>query len=236
MRLLVFQHTPGEHPGRFTGLIAQAGDTAHVVRLFDGEVIPDLTGFDALLVMGGPMDVWEEDAHPWLRPEKAAIAEWAGAGRPYLGVCLGHQLLVEAMGGRCGKMKVPEIGVNPIGLTDEGRADGLLDGLPDPLRVMQWHGVEAEALPEGTTLLASNTACHAQAIRVGARAWGVQFHPEIDEGLVSYWMGDPGNRAAAINWLGSPEAADRFASDSAAHVPLAARQSAALYARLRGSA
>ncbi|MBZ8118062.1 type 1 glutamine amidotransferase [Roseovarius sp. LXJ103] len=235
MRVLVFQHTAGEHPACFTSLIAEAGDSAHTVRLWEGDDIPDLAAFDAMLVMGGPMDVWEENAHPWLRPEKAAIAEWVGAGRAYLGVCLGHQLLVEAMGGRCAKMVIPEIGVSPVGLTKEGRADGLLAGLPDPLRVMQWHGVEAETLPEGTTLLASNPACHAQAIRVGNRAWGVQFHPEIDEGLVGYWMGDPGNRAAAIEWLGSAKAADQFASDSAAHVPLAAQQSAALYARLRGA-
>jgi len=235
MRLLVFQHTAGEHPATFSQHVAQAGDVACVVRLWEGEAIPDLAGFDAMLVMGGPMDVWEEDAYPWLRAEKAAIAAWAGASRPYLGVCLGHQLLVEAMGGRCGKMAVPEIGVGPVHVTEDGRYDGLLAGLPDPLRVMQWHGVEAEALPEGTAVLASNPACHAQAIRVGRRAWGVQFHPELDAGLITWWMGDPGNRAAAISWLGSEEKADQFAADSAAHVPLATRQSAALYARLRGS-
>lgn len=235
MRLLILQHTDGEHPAAFTGAIARAGDQATIVHLHRGEVIPDLALFDALLVLGGPMDVWEEDAHPWLRAEKRAIAEWCTAARPYLGVCLGHQLLVEAMGGQCRKMAVPEIGVAPVHLSDAGRGEAIFAGLPPALPVMQWHGVEAEHLPPDTTLLASNAACHAQAIRVGARAWGVQFHPEINEGLLAFWMGDPANRAAAIDWLGSPEAADRFAADSAAHVPMAARQTAALYAGLRGA-
>ncbi|MEB8387344.1 type 1 glutamine amidotransferase [Rhodobacteraceae bacterium KMM 6894] len=235
MRLLILQHTQGEHPAAFTGQIALAGDTATTVHLYKGEVIPDLALFDAMLVLGGPMDVWEEDAHPWLRAEKRAIANWVSAKRPYLGVCLGHQLLVEAMGGHCAKMAVPEVGVFPVDLTDAGRAAPIFDGLPGPLPVMQWHGVEAQVLPPDTTLLASNAACHAQAIRVGPRSWGVQFHPEIDEGLLGFWMGDPANRAAAIEWLGSTEAADRFAADSVAHVPMAARQTAALYAGLRAA-
>lgn len=235
MRLLILQHTDGEHPAAFTGVIARAGDTATIVRLHRGEAVPDLALFDALLVLGGPMDVWQEDAHPWLRAEKRTIAQWVGAGQPYLGVCLGHQLLVEAMGGRCAKMAVPEVGVLPVHLTDAGRGAPIFAGLPDPLAVMQWHGVEAKVLPPDTTLLATNAACHAQAIRVGPRAWGVQFHPEIDDGLLGFWMDDPANRAAAIAWLGSAQASDQFATHSAAHVPMAARQTAALYAGLRGA-
>ncbi|MCZ4354409.1 type 1 glutamine amidotransferase [Roseovarius aestuarii] len=235
MKLLILQHTDGEHPAAFTGQIALARDDATIVRLHRGEIIPDLALFDAMLVMGGPMDVWEEDTHPWLVAEKRAIANWVGTGRPYLGVCLGHQLLVEAMGGRCRKMDRPEVGVFPIQLSEAGLVAPIFTGLPNPLRVMQWHGVEADVLPADTTLLASNAACRAQAIRVGTRAWGVQFHPEIDEGLLSFWMGDPANRAAAIDWLGSAQAADEFAADSAAHVPMAARQTAALYSGLRAA-
>lgn len=238
MRALIFQHTAGEHPGAFSRHIAAAGDTAHAVHFHKGDAIPEFAGFDALIVMGGPMDVWDEDAHPWLVAEKRAIASWVQGGRPYLGVCLGHQLLVEAMGGKCAKMAVPEVGVMPMALTAAGGADPVLSRLPGPrdtLRVMQWHGVEAARLPDRATLLAENANCAVQAIRVGTRAWGVQFHPEITDDLCAYWMTDPANRAAAIKWLGSAEAADKFAADSAAHVPSALKNSAALYEGLRAA-
>ncbi len=240
MRVLIFQHTAGEHPASFTDHIAAAGDKALVVHLYKGEAIPDLALFDAAIVMGGPMDVWEEEAHPWLRPEKRAIAAWVESGRAYLGVCLGHQLLVEAMGGTCARMAVPEVGVMHMMLTEAGCADAVLSRLPGanvgPVRVMQWHGVEATRLPSDTALLALNENCPVQAIRIGARAWGVQFHPEITDDHCAYWMTDPGNRAAAIEWLGSAVAADQFAADSAAHVLTALQNSAALYAGLRAAA
>ncbi|MFX0546440.1 type 1 glutamine amidotransferase [Roseovarius sp. S1116L3] len=240
MRVLILQHTEGEHPAAFADHIMAAGDEPHVVHLYRGEAIPGFAPFDAMLVMGGPMDVWEEDAHRWLVPEKRAIADWVRGGRPYLGVCLGHQLLVEAMGGACGKMAVPEVGVMPMKLTAMGRADPVLSRLPAVadagLRVMQWHGVEATRLPGDTAVLAENDYCRVQAIRVGRRAWGMQFHPEITDDLCSFWMKDPGNRAAAIAWLGSVAAADQFAADSEAHVPTALRNSAALYDGLRAAA
>lgn len=228
MHVLVLQHIDGEHPAAFGDHIAAAGDTMVVVRLHRGEKIPNLEVFDAMIVMGGPMDVWETVENPWLIAEKAAIAQWVGAGRPYLGICLGHQLLIDAMGGECAMMKTPEIGILSI--------DHEIEGLPTPLPVMQWHGVEAVSLPENATVLGSNAACKVQAVRVGNRAWGVQFHPEIQAGLVTTWMTDLANHQCAVNWLGSQQAADDFAKASEAHVPDALIQSAALYKLLRDSA
>ena len=96
MNILVFQHIAIEHPGSFRDVMAAQGHTMHAIELDEGETIPPLDHFDALLVMGGPMDVWEEDKHPWLVAEKAAIRAWVSAGRPYLGMCLGEQLLAVA--------------------------------------------------------------------------------------------------------------------------------------------
>ncbi len=232
MRLLAFQHTPGEHPAAFADHAKATGDPVTAVRLYADEPIPDLAEFDALLVMGGPMDVWDVTVHPWLIPEKAAIASWIDAGRPFLGVCLGHQLMVEALGGRCAKLDVPEISVSPI---TRIAPDQILDQLPQSFPVMKWHGVAADVLPEDTTVLAESTACKVQAIRYRDHAWGVQFHPEITASVIPDWMEDPANKACAIDWLGSAAAAAKFAADSAKHVPNAMAQSAALYAGLRAA-
>ncbi len=104
MRFLVFQHLAVEHPGVFRDFFVEAGIEWDVVELDEGQPIPDLNDYDALWVMGGPMDVWEVDDHPWLVAEKAAIREAVNdRGMPFLGCCLGHQLLANALGGVCAK-------------------------------------------------------------------------------------------------------------------------------------
>lgn len=233
MRVLVFQHTPGEHPAAFADHANAAGDEMVIIHLYKGDAIPPMYGFDALLVMGGPMDVWETDENPWLIPEKAAIADWLRTGRPFLGVCLGHQLMIEALGGKCAKLPTPEISVSDITRTGP---DPIFDRLPKTFPVLKWNGVAAETLPDGVTVLASSPSCEVQAIRYGKCAWGVQFHPEITSELIADWMKDPANKECALNWLGSAQAAEAFASDAKNHADDAAVQSKALYAGLRQAA
>ncbi|WP_052068532.1 glutamine amidotransferase-related protein [Thalassobacter stenotrophicus] len=108
-----------------------------IVHLYRDDPIPDLAPYSHLMVMGGPMDVWEVEANPWIPAEIDAIARWVQTGHPYLGICLGHQLLAEATGGACAAMQTPEIGVTPIQRTDAAK-DPLLGALPrrfnEPLR------------------------------------------------------------------------------------------------------
>ncbi len=148
MKFLIFQHARVEHPAIFREFFAADGIDWHAIELDEGEPIPSLDGFDALMAFGGPMDVWQESAHPWLVAEKAAIRSWVCERRkPYLSICLGHQLLADALGGTVRKMDVPEIGVCEVTLNSAGASALLFRDLPLVIPVLQWHGAAVERVP-----------------------------------------------------------------------------------------
>jgi GMP synthase-like glutamine amidotransferase len=207
MRILVFQHVPVEHPGILRDFWAEKGHDWVAVELDAGEPIPDLADFDLMVVMGGPMDVWQEDLCPWLVPEKRAIATWVGElDRPYLGICLGHQLLAVALGGEVGPMAAPEVGFADVRLTAAGRTDPIFAGFPETFETFQWHGAEITRLPADTVVLAGNAACPTQAIRRGRHAWGFQYHVEITPATVPEWQVIPEYAASLEAALGAEEA------------------------------
>lgn len=219
MNILVLQHLRVEHSGIFAEFWREAGHTEHIVELDEGEAIPDLHGFDIMAVMGGPMDVWQEDAYPWLVKEKAAIRHWVrGLKRPYLGFCLGHQLLADALGGKVGLMERPEVGLTTIELTNIGRTDRLFNGVDPILRTLQWHGAEVSMPPMGGEILAENAACAIQAMRVGSHAYGFQYHMEITERTVDDWSQIPEYAASLDQVLGAEDAAC-LAQTVAPHLP-----------------
>lgn len=203
MHLLVFQHLPVENPGVFLEFWRDAGHTWDTVAFEDDAPIPEFDGYDLLAVMGGPMDVWQEDLHPWLPREKAAIRRWVlDLERPYLGICLGHQLLAEALGGRVGLMDRAEVGISRVTLTPAGRVDQLFQALGPELETLQWHGAEVTELPPDVEVLASSADCPVQAMRFGRHAYGIQFHIEITSATVAAWSEIPAYKASLEKALG----------------------------------
>ena len=197
MRILIFQHLDIETPGVFRDFWRGRRHVLTTSELDGGTAIPDLEEFDLLAVMGGPMDVWQKDVHPWLALEKAAIRQWVKyLEKPYFGICLGHQLLAEALGGEVALMQKPEVGLVDIHLTPAGQADRIFSDFPPTFQTLQWHSAEVSRMPEGGHVLARNKGCAVQAFKWGKWAFGFQYHTEIGPEAVSEWGRIPEYRAS----------------------------------------
>ena len=234
MKILVLQHVDVEHPGIFRDFFKADGLSWDTVELDAGDALPDVSAYDLMVVMGGPQDVWQEDKHPWLVAEKAAIRKFVvDLGRPYLGICLGHQLLAAAIGGEAAPGKTPEVGVLTVRQTQEGKDDPLFRGIADPIDVLQWHGAEVVRLPADTCVLASSDACAVQAFRYRDNAYGFQFHVEITEQTVADWAAIPVYAQALDAALGQG-AVGRLNSQVAAKLPTFNRNAKSIYDNFKG--
>ncbi len=189
MTALVITHTESEDPGHLSTWLPSAGLELQIVAPWRGEALPaTLDGFDALIVMGGPQQAWDDTSAPWLRETKDLLRTAVAGELPVFGVCLGAQLLAEATGGQVKPgADGPELGAKLVAKRDLASADPLFWDLPLSPVVVQWHWDVVTELPPDSTLLMSSTAYPHQAFRVGTCAWGIQFHIEADAAMVTRW-------------------------------------------------
>jgi GMP synthase-like glutamine amidotransferase len=182
-RALVVQHTAGEGLGWLQEWWPAFGLDVHPIHPYLGHRVPPLVEGDALVVLGGPMGAYDDEAAPWLPSVRDLLATAVDDGVPTMGICLGAQLLAVACGGEVQKgVEGPELGVDEVQV-DAG--DALLEA--GVLPVVQWHYDTVTRLPEGSVNLASSARYPVQAFRVGELAWGVQFHLEATQAMVTEW-------------------------------------------------
>jgi len=187
-KVLIIQQVPHEGPGRIGEVIEGGGIGLELIKAFEGQRIPESLDDDsALIVLGGPMGVCDDDRYPYLKDEISLIESALKAGAPVLGICLGSQLLARAAGARVYSGGVKEIGWYPLFINNEGRTERILEGLPSEIEVFQWHG-DTFDVPVGGVNLASSELFPNQLIRVGERAYGLQFHLEVTAEMISEWL------------------------------------------------
>lgn len=184
MYVTVIQHVACEGPGPLLeGILEERGIGYEITRMDQGDAVPQ--DADLMIVLGGPMNVYEEERYPYLRELDEKIRTFVEGGGHFIGFCLGGQLLAKALGAPVSRNAVQEIGVHQISLTREGRHDPLFAGVPKTFPSLEWHG-DTFAVPRGGTLLATSSYCRNQAFRF-KNAYGLQFHPEVTVGMLEEW-------------------------------------------------
>ncbi|MDC0043703.1 type 1 glutamine amidotransferase [Candidatus Pelagibacter sp.] len=206
MNIIILQHIKIEDPGYIKDLMIEDGVNLTTIELDEGEKIPrDLSKFDGMFCMGGPMDTWMEKKYPWLIEEKKRIKEFVvDLKKPYLGFCLGCQLLGEVIGGKVIKSKPAEIGIMDINFSKKKDNDILFSQFPNKIKSLQWHSYEVEDIDnnDDVTLLASSPITKYQIFKYKSHAYGIQFHIEIKDTTVNEWGCVPEYKSALEEQLG----------------------------------
>ena len=204
--IIILQHIDIETPGYILDLMQRDKFKLTTIELDQGEKIPtNLDQFDGMFCMGGPMDTWMEEDYPWLIEEKKKIKEFVvDLEKPYLGFCLGCQLLGEVVGGKVVKSTPPEIGILDVHMSDTYYHDHLFGDFSSTIKALQWHSYEVQQLENNSdvTHLASSLTTKYQIFKFKDNAYGIQFHIEIKDNTVSQWGCVPEYETALVESLG----------------------------------
>ena len=232
MEVIVLQHINIEDPGFIKDLMITEGVKLTTIELDEGEKIPsDLNKFDAMFCMGGPMDTWMEKDCSWLIEEKKKIKEFVvELKKPYLGFCLGCQLLGEVVGGNVVKSKYPEIGMLHANFSQNKKSDLLFSEFPEKITSLQWHSYEVQNLEnnKNITLLASSPETKYQIFKYQEHAYGIQFHIEVKDTTVGEWSCVPEYKSALEKQLGDG-ALKKFDEEAKIHMSNMNKYSNILY-------
>lgn len=189
MKALIVKHIDCEGPGLLGNVLDRRRIEVTLVHPYRGERVPDVGGYDYLVILGGPMGVYERDRFPFIDAEAQLARDAIARDVPVLGICLGSQIVAHALGAAVTKHRAREIGAMTVELTPEGATDPLLAGLDSPLSVFQWHG-DTFGIPSGAARLASSPITANQAFRYGRCAYGFQFHIEVTPEMVAVWLAE----------------------------------------------
>ncbi len=180
MRIHILQHERFESPGFIEDWAKEKNYVMTYTRFYKSDNLPELNDFDWLIIMGGPMGVYDEDKYSWLKNEKKFIKKSIDEGKIILGICLGSQLIAAALGARVYPNKFKEIGWIDIKLTENSKNNLLFTSFPQQTKVFQWHG-DTFDLPDGAIHLAESVACKNQAFIYEEKVLAIQFHCEVTE-------------------------------------------------------
>ena len=198
-RLLVFQHVPYEVLGKLDPMLRGAGFRIRYVNFGrEPDSKPDISKYDAMVILGGPMNVSQTDAYPHLETEIQCIQDAIEQEMPILGICLGAQLIAAALGAKVYPNLVKEIGWYDVTPTQDGLRDPVIKYLAGHEQIFQWHG-DTFDIPRGAVHLASSPLCPNQAFRFGEKVYGFQFHLEVDRPMIERWFTIPNMLEEATN-------------------------------------
>ncbi len=181
--LHIIQNDPEVPPGNLIEFLANPYVVHHPYR---DAALPEVSRIRALIVLGGAMGANDDRRYPFLSDLKILIRNCVESGIPYLGICLGGQLLAAALGSKVVSSRWEELGTLPVKLTEAGKKDQIFTGFSEEFTTFQWHH-DSFDIPENGELLAYSAACPHQAFRVSKCAWGLQFHPEVTESIIRTW-------------------------------------------------
>ena len=211
MKVTIIKHIDIEGPGTIGDCLDDKNIPYNVIDIFNGEPLPDsLSDVSSVIVLGGPMNVYEEDKYPFLKQEDEFLKEVIEKDLPTLGFCLGAQLIAKAKGARVKQNHQKEIGWFKVSLADNSSNDPLFQGFQREFDAFQWHG-DTFDIPDGAVKLAESELCPNQAFRVGKNIYGLQFHVEVTDEMIYQWIDAYRDEINSLKGLVDP---DQIISDT----------------------